>query len=187
MQKIPSVFKRNYEGDRLIRDEVVAGAEWVLGGEGKATLKMDGCCCMVKGGRLFKRYEAKRGKVRPAGFEAAQEPDPVTGDVPGWLPVGDGPEDKWFKRAYESQTLSDGTYEAIGPHFQGNVEGLGGDQFYAHGSQELKDCPRDFAGMRDYLSSLDVEGVVFHHPDGRMAKVKKKDFGMKRKSTEAAK
>ena len=25
------------------------------------------------------------------------------------------------------------------------------------------------------------EGVVFHHPDGRMYKVRKKDFGIKRK------
>jgi hypothetical protein len=32
----------------------------------------------------------------------------------------------------------------------------------------------------EYLEQADIEGVVFHHFDGRMAKVKKKDYGMKR-------
>jgi hypothetical protein len=41
-------------------------------------------------------------------------------------------------------------------------------------------CPRDFEGVRDYLGKVDIEGIVFWHPDGRMAKVKKKDYGMKR-------
>jgi hypothetical protein len=26
----------------------------------------------------------------------------------------------------------------------------------------------------------DMEGIVFHHPDGRKAKIKKRDFGQKR-------
>ena len=34
MQKIISLFQRNYDGDRQVRDEVVPGAEWVLAGEG---------------------------------------------------------------------------------------------------------------------------------------------------------
>jgi len=29
MRKIISLFQRNYEGDRLVRDECVPGAEWV--------------------------------------------------------------------------------------------------------------------------------------------------------------
>lgn len=39
MQKIISLFQRNYDGDHLVRDEVVPGAEWVLRGEGVATRK----------------------------------------------------------------------------------------------------------------------------------------------------
>ncbi len=30
MQKIISLFQRNYDGDKLVRDEVVPGAEWVI-------------------------------------------------------------------------------------------------------------------------------------------------------------
>ena len=37
-----------------------------------------------------------------------------------------------------------------------------------------------FDGIRDYLRAHDMEGVVWHHPDGRMAKIKARDFGIKR-------
>ena len=85
MHKIVFVFQRNYETDRLVRDEVVPGAEWVLAGEGVATRKWDGACSMIRGGRLFKRYELKVGKPMPAGFEVAQPPDSVTMAAPGWM------------------------------------------------------------------------------------------------------
>lgn len=47
MQKIISLFCRNHETDRLVRDEIVPGAEWVAAGEGIATLKIDGTSCRV--------------------------------------------------------------------------------------------------------------------------------------------
>ncbi len=93
MQKIISLFQRNYDGDRLVRDEVVPGAEWVIAGEGVATRKWDGTAVLVRDGRLFARYDAKRGKTPPAGWEAAQEPDPVTGHWPGWIEAT-RPEDR---------------------------------------------------------------------------------------------
>jgi hypothetical protein len=46
MRKIVSLFKRDYEGTRLVHDEAVPGAEWVLAGEGTATRKFDGTCCI---------------------------------------------------------------------------------------------------------------------------------------------
>lgn len=65
MKKIISLFQRNYDGDRLVRDEVVPGAEWVLNGEGTATRKHDGTCCMWRDGKLWKRHELKAGKTAP--------------------------------------------------------------------------------------------------------------------------
>jgi N-acetylneuraminate synthase len=53
----------NFDGDRLIRNEVVSGAEWVLAGEGFAARKFDGTCCMARDGRLFKRYDVKKGRT----------------------------------------------------------------------------------------------------------------------------
>jgi hypothetical protein len=183
MKKIISLFQRNYDGDRLVRDEVVPGAEWVIAGEGIATRKWDGTCCMVRDGRLFKRYDAKKGKTPPVGFEPAQpEADPVSGHWPGWLAVGDGPDDKYHREAWQDFSGEDGTYELIGPKVQGGVEGCPHHILRLHGSDPIPDFPRTFDGIRFWLENYpQLEGVVWHHPDGRMAKIKAKDFGIKRR------
>jgi hypothetical protein len=182
MRKIISLFQRNYDTDRLVRNEIVPGAEWAIEGEGVATRKFDGTCCMVRDCKLYKRYDAKKGKTPPPNFEPAQDYDEVTGHMPGWIPVGDGPEDKWFREAFERQSMSlvDGTYELVGPKVQGNPERYEGHTLIRHGIWLEQECPRDFDGIKGYLSSRDIEGIVWHHPDGRMVKIKSKDFGLKR-------
>ena len=65
MKKIISLFQRNYDGDHLVRDEIVPGAEWVAAGEGVATRKRDGVCCMVRAMRLYRRYGVVRESKRP--------------------------------------------------------------------------------------------------------------------------
>lgn len=181
MKKIISLFQRNYDGDRLVRDEVVPGAEWVLAGEGIATRKWDGTCCLVRDGMLYKRYDAKHGKVPPANFEPAQDYDPITGHMPGWVPVGVGPEDRWHRDGWitSGPDLANGTYELCGPRVQGNPEGFREHQLIRHGIHILA-APRDFDALRSWLANTDMEGVVWHHPDGRMVKIKTRDFGLKR-------
>lgn len=179
MKKIISLFQRNYEGDRLVRNETVPGSEWVASGEGIATRKFDGTCCMIEQGIFYKRYDVKKGRSKPEGFIPAQDPDPVTGHWPDWLPVGAGPEDKWHREAFIS-TLLDGTYELCGPAVQQNPEGYVKHVLIPHGSEVLNDCPRDFEGLKRYLGQAAIEGVVWHHSDGRMVKIKARDFGIKR-------
>jgi hypothetical protein len=182
MKKVISLFARNYGGDRLVRDELVPGAEWVAAGEGVATRKLDGTCCAWFDNQLWKRYELKAGKQAPAGFKPAQSPDPITGDVPGWLPVGDGPDDARHREALAAAggTLPDGTYELCGPKVQKNPEGYASHVLVRHGSEVLTDCPRTFDALCQYLRERVIEGVVWHHPDGRMVKIKGKDFGSRR-------
>lgn len=179
MKKIISLFARNYQGDRLVRDEVVAGAEWVVEGEGIATRKHDGTCCMVRSGKLYKRYEVKPGSKTPQLFEPADEQDPNTGKWQGWVPVGEGPEDRWHLEAFKAQP--DGTYELCGPKVQGNPEGFERHELVPHGSVAIEDVPRDYEGLKAWFSTHNVEGIVWHHPDGRMVKIKARDFGLKRK------
>jgi len=178
MKKIISLFHRNYEGDRKVRDEVVSGAEWVVAGEGVATRKWDGTCCMVREGRLFKRYEVKPGKNPPEDFEPGGEIDEDTGKRQGWRPVGEGPEDKYHREAFMGAE-PDGTYELCGPKVQGGVEGFEGHVLVPHGKHPV-DAPRSFAELREWLATAGIEGVVWHHPDGRMVKIKARDFGLKR-------
>lgn len=181
MQKIISLFKRNYDGDRLVRNEVVEGAEWVANGEGVATRKWNGTCCMVRAGVLYRRYDAKHGKTPPKDFMPAQDPDPVTGHWPGWVPVGSGPADIWHNAAFGiNRVMPDGTYELCGPKVQGNAEHLTGHVLIRHGAHVAHDAPRTFDELKRYFSTYDIEGIVWHHPDGRMVKIKAKDFGIRR-------
>lgn len=180
MKKIISLFQRNYDGDRLVRDEIVPGAEWVVAGEGVATEKVDGTCCMIRDGKLFKRFDAKNGKTPPAGFEAAQEPDPKTGHWPGWMPVGDGPADARHREAFESgEAYADGTYELLGPKVQSNPHGFEKHVLMRHGHEVLPYAPRTYDLLKRYLNEFIIEGIVWKHPDGRMVKIKAKDFGIK--------
>ena len=178
MKKTVSLFARNYDGDRLVRDELVPGAEWVAAGQGVATRKYDGTCCMVWDGGLFKRYDAKAGKQPPEGFAPAQDADAVTGHWPGWLPVGDGPEDARHREAFRGDE-PDGTYELCGPKVQKNPEQFGAHVLVRHGAEVL-DAPRTYKALCSYLANKDIEGIVWHHEDGRMVKIKGKDFGLKR-------
>lgn len=186
MQKIISLFQRNYDGDRLVRDEVVPGAEWVINGEGVATRKWDGTCCMVKDGELYKRYDAKQGKAPPEGFIPAQEPDEITGHWPGWIKCSIlNKEDRWHVEAMANMKgdhpLEDGTYELIGPKINGNKEKWHQHELIRHGEEKMY-FPGGvtFETVKRFLQESDVEGVVWHHPDGRKVKIKAKDFGIKR-------
>jgi hypothetical protein len=182
MKKVISLFKRNYDGDRLVYDEIVPGAEWVVQGEGVPTVKMDGTCCLVRDGKLYRRFDLKPGKRPPSGFEAAQEPDPETGKCPGWVPVGEGPEDRWHREAFERcPLLDDGTYELVGPKIQGNPYGLDRHGLIRHGSILFRDeqPPMAFSAMKGWFETNRHEGVVWHHPDGRMVKIKRRDFGLR--------
>ena len=178
MKKIISLFERNYETDRLIRNEVVPGAEWVQAGEGVATRKWDGICCMVRDGKLYKRYDAKPGRTPPPSFEPVMEPDSVTGHHVGWIPVNDGPENWQFRKPPMPE--EDGTYELVGPSINKNPDDLAELGFIRHGMHPIPDAPRFYDDLKLFLSRHNIEGLVWHHPDGRMVKIKKRDFGIKR-------
>ena len=183
MKKIPSIFVRDFNKDpRFVLPQLTLGCEWVLAGEGVATRKRDGTACMVDiDGRLWRRYDAKGGKVPPSGFRAAQpDPDPNTSHWPGWLLVGDGPQDKWYHAT--SWPTEPGTYELCGPKFQTNAERLEKHEFFRHGSERVDlhiFGENVFEGLKASFEMLRMEGVVWHHPDGRMAKLKRSDFGYK--------
>ena len=197
MKKIKTVFRIERDAKMVTRD-VLAGQEWVLAGEGIATIKFDGTAAMVEDGHLFKRYDRKlekrfakkrRGdasftvnvdmfKAAPVGFRPTEaEPDLKTGHWPGWLPVSDGPEDRWFNEAWATGDFANGTYELVGPKVQGNLYGLTQHELWRHGSKTV-DIERTFDAIKDWLEANKAEGLVFHHPDGRMAKIRRKDFQM---------
>lgn len=182
VQKIPTIYERDWDGDRSrVLPQPAQGCEWVFAGEGVATQKYDGTSCMVSRGVLYKRHEVRQDKPTPEDFQEVDD-DLETGKKVGWVHVADGPEDKWHRDAWarEGMNLPDGTYELVGPKIQGNPERFSTHALIAHANAEPFIVPRDYEGMKELLAELDVEGFVFHHPDGRMAKIKSRDFGIKR-------
>lgn len=186
MKKIPTLFIRRFDRGRIVEvlPEVKVGLEWVLRGEGEATEKVDGACCAIIGGALYKRYDANvaKGRKPPEGAIPCQDaPDPVTGHWPFFLRTQDSGEDKWFLNAYYNTPWAkeDGTYEAVGVHFQGNPYGLDDDFLERHGRIKLKDCPRDFDGIREYLRAHTIEGIVFWLDGEPRCKIKRSDFGFR--------
>ena len=179
--------------------------EWVLEGKGIATLKIDGSCCAIINGEFYKRYDAKRGKQIPEGaIKCQEEPDQITGHLPCWVKVNENkPEDKWFMEAYKNAIdagkiettnsglasgkisehrefvypkMQDGTYEAIGVHFQGNPYNLRSDTIVKHGTITIN-VERTFDGIKKYLLDHYIEGIVFWLDGEPRCKIKRSDFG----------
>lgn len=211
MKKIPTLFQRVFDENhnKSITEEVTPGCEWILGDtlglfmDEIATVKYDGACCAIIGGEIYKRYDAKQkyGKQPPEGAIPCQpEPDPITGHWPHWVKCRqDNPADKYFfaamhERAIQinsvvgnfAQSLPDGTYEAVGPHWQSNPYNLSDDTLLPHGEEiiswgELSDEDGEvsFNSIRDYLSSHVIEGIVFWKDGKPNCKIKRSDFGFK--------
>lgn len=189
MKKIVSLFQRVEHEDakgRAVCDKPMAAADWVFEGEGIATRKWDGVAVLIQDGSVYMRYDLKVGRTRPVDFIPAQpEPDPITGHWPGWVsaecPAGKHVRQavKWAEQIY-TEGIPDGTYEACGPKIGtrhgANPERLTEHVLIPHGKEILEDAPRTFEGLKEYLRDLPIEGIVWHHPDGRMAKIKKADF-----------
>ena len=161
--------------------------EWVLNGEGIATVKWDGACCSIINGELYKRYDAKNGKKPPEGAIPCCAPDPITGHWPHWVKCEyENPADKWFWAAYyKAFQISfmhfgivppNGTYEAVGKHFNGNPYGMDSDVLFRHGCSII-DTPRSFEGIRDFLQAHFIEGIVFWKDGEPQCKIKRSDFG----------
>lgn len=183
MEKIPTIFDR---GERFaVVDRPRAGCEWVFAGEGVATEKLDGTNVRltVRSGTLV-RLEKRRNPSK------AQK---AAGIVDGWYVDADpsAAEDRWIREAAGNTDVTgwpDGEHsvEALGPSIQGNPLGL--EQHvcvpFNLAVPSYDNAPRDYAALDAWLDTLEsryapghvAEGVVFHHPDGRRAKIKRKDF-----------
>jgi len=164
--KIPTLFVRNERDRRYVIDVITPGCEWVFEGEGVALRMYDGVCVKKDAdGEWWARYAAT-----PTSAE--------------WVPI----RETWrhfaaFQEAREaSPTPHVGTYELCGPTINGNPEGLSwaGLVFHNHAQRmpPWLDFPDNFVQLRREMTAPEFtfEGIVWRHRDGRMAKLKKKDF-----------
>lgn len=205
MQKIPTLFERDPK-TLLVIDKVKPECQWVIDDEGIPTEKIDGTCCMIKDGELYKYYELNLAKTplekaQERGFIIADPTITKKNTLLGWMPVTDSPEDRyhregfnwlyWLKTKHDDSDIEDGTYELVGPKVQNNYYNLETHMLFKHGWElggwfvcdldVFCNPPLTFKCLRllfqDFVEHTEYfEGLVWHHPDGRMAKLKAKDF-----------
>lgn len=191
MKKIPTLFVREFDGHKIVDIKPELSDEkfqWVLDGEGDATVKIDGACCAILDGVFYKRFDAKKGKQPPADAIPCCDPDPVTGHWPHWVPVKvSDPADQWFLTAIghtvneynaAGNAMEPGTYEAIGKHFNGNPYRMDYDTLVKHGQRKIM-VDRTFDGIKKYLTEHEIEGIVFWKDGEPQCKIKRTDFGLK--------
>lgn len=186
MEKIPTLFKRG--DDHKVIDDWQEGCEWVLSAHGVATEKLDGMNVRltVRNGTIV-RLEKRRNPSKRQKHEGIATPWYVDMDEYG-------SEDKWLVIAAhntKTEIWPDGEHpcEAVGPHIQGNSLALEEAvcvpfKLYPEWLLLTPPPPRSFEALKAYLMDFESqysaghqgEGIVWHHPDGRMAKIKRKDF-----------
>lgn len=188
MKKIPTLFVRDSENMARVVDEVHPDCGWVIAGEGVPTRKYDGTCVMFDGFQWWARREVKKGKNPPPNFVQVDF-DEMTGKTVGWEPI----EQSSFTRFHAEAVVNgwgdgfraewpEGTYELVGPKINGNPEAIGKHLLIQHAAAELLTPPAayDLDTLRRWVLAFNAEdgaeGVVWHHPDGRMAKLKARDF-----------
>ena len=182
MKKTKTLFERQFENHQVAKclNKVQEGCEWVINGEGYATEKIDGTCCMIQDNILYKRFDYKVGRKLPEGAIPCQEKaDEITGHFPHWVKVDENnPSDKYHIQAFkEKSNWVNGTYELIGKHIQGNPYNLENEVLEKHGLRILENVPRDYEGLKKYLEENYIEGIVFYRDNGEMVKLKRSDFG----------
>ena len=188
MEKIPTIFNRG--PDFKVMDEIREGCEWVFAGEGKATEKLDGTNVRltVRAGTVLTGTVVRVEKRRnPSKVQKAQ------GISTPWYVDADeaAKEDKWIFEAVSNTDTSnfpegEHSCEALGPRIQGNPLGLENHLCvpFNLAIPVFEDIPLTFDAMQEFITGLEskfspnnpVEGIVFHHSDGRRAKIKIKDF-----------
>lgn len=188
MQKIPTVFVRDQNDRRYVTNVVTEGCEWVFTDPlAIPTRKYDGTCVMLDDdGRWWARREVKPGKAAPHGFVEAAFDD-ATGKTVGWEPAEQSAFWKYLNEAVQAEAWNGrgsvpggwqpGTYELLGPKINGNPEATERHYLLRHaGATELGWVGSTFEELRGWLAGCGFEGIVWHHPDGRMAKLKARDF-----------
>jgi hypothetical protein len=193
VQKIPTLFMRDFTKDHgryVIVGDVTPGCEWVLAGEGRATRKYDGTCVRFTTeppdqGRAWSRRVVKPGKAAPDGFVILEtdETDETTGNQVGWEPSDQSGFLEYIDEGIMNWLIAhegrppDGTYELIGPKINGNPEHSDRHVLVPHGQYDLEQ-PFSWTAddLAEWVREMPWEGVVWHHEDGRMAKLKAKDL-----------
>ena len=180
MKPVPTLFVRDPQTGR-VTEEVTPGCEWVTRGEGRVLRRFDGLWALVQDGVLYKRVDLD-AFAAPADFHPKGDADPVTGKIPGWLPITN--DDAWYRFAMAGSKKENGLYFLCGPKVVRNYDGFKFHTLVKFWEEPLKDVPLTYWGIYAYLMGHPhLYGIlwIYHewaHGTDRTAQVTRKDFGI---------
>lgn len=183
MNKIPTIFERDFAGNRKVVNKPVVkfGSQPCV-----ATEKLDGTNVRITvRNHTCVRLEKRRNPDKIQKLKGITEPWYVDADP-------NDPGDKYIYAALNGTILAElpeGEWsgEAIGENIQGNPLGINGNTiclFSLGKAPLLFDVPIELETLKVWLpeqksafnAERGIEGVVWHFADGSMAKIKTKDF-----------
>lgn len=191
MEKIPTIFDRNWDTDRKVNARLVV--EDFDFKNSLATEKLDGTNVRVTvRNHTVVRLEKRRNPDKQQKANGIKDPWYVDAD----------PKDKADSYLFEAvnntdfSTVPDGEWsaEALGEKIQGNPLQLEGHTLFFFSLPDWRqkvsyeEVPTDFEGLKKWLpeqqskfgNSTGIEGIVWHNPEtGAMCKIKVKDFDYK--------
>ncbi len=186
MRKIKTIFDRNWETNRKVNATLAVDFNFE---EAIATEKLDGTNIRL----TIRQGEVVRVEKRRNPTKLQKE----KGIVSPWYVDADAYDsrDKWIYDAVKHTDCSqvpDGAWsgEAIGKNIQGNPLALDHNWVFLFSLPDwraritLADAPHSYAELLDYLKHKKsligndclMEGIIWHHPNGDMVKIKRKDF-----------
>jgi hypothetical protein len=205
VHSIPTLYLREFNTEARITPVVRDGCWWVVNGQGKATRLYDGVCVawlptihakpaygreipLLNVGALgvsvdwFQRVKIPASVKLPDDFTVIDQ-NRITGTWLGWQPVDLEKDPLADALRVASGSLGDpatvpfGTYELCGPGIKDNADGFERPTLIRHAdAEQLDDVPNEFHALMEWLVEHEQhQGVVWRHPDGRMAKIRRTD------------
>lgn len=192
MEKIPTIFDRNWETDRKVNEKLAV--ESFDFENAIATEKLDGTNVRVTlRNHTVVRVEKRRNPDKSQKAMGITEPWYVEADEKD-------PADVYIFEAVKNtdfSTVPDGEWsaEALGEKIQGNPLKLTGHTLFIFSitawcrSVTFDQVPTDFEGLKKWLpeqktkfgNGSGIEGIVWHNlKNGEMCKIKIKDFNFKK-------
>lgn len=188
MQKISTIFKRNWEGNRgIINEEAVNSTELL---QAIPTEKIDGTNVRVTvRNHILVRLEKRRNPDKIQKQKGITEPWYVDADEYD-------KQDKWIWDAIRNTDLSnvpDGEWsgEAVGTDIQGNPLKLTANRVFFFSLPEVREqlrldvnTPVKFNDLKEWMATrksnvgidAPIEGIVWWKNDKAIGKIKLKDF-----------
>lgn len=186
MQKISTIFERDMQNGGKITNHFDKYVDGFNFNEAVATEKLDGTNVrLTVRNHMLVRLEKRRNPTKIEKYKGIVEPWYVDA-------YETDPGDKYIWEAAKNTDLSqieDGEYsgEALGTKIQGNPLNL--DKhivvlFTLGQAPVFENVPTTYDELKEWLPlqrskygiDCGIEGIVWHHPSGRMVKIKTKDF-----------